>query len=53
MQLNRAGCFDHSFFGNCSNARCSFKHDGEVDEAKIDGAIDEMRPGLAKFVELN
>lgn len=53
MQLNRAGCFDYLFFGNCSNSRCSFKHDGEVDEAKIDGAIDKMRPGLAKFVELN
>ena len=53
MQLKRAGCFDYLFFGKCSNERCSFRHDGEVDESKIDGAIEKMRPGLAKFVELN
>jgi hypothetical protein len=53
MHLNRAGCFDYLFFGHCTNSRCSFKHDGSVDEAKIEGAIEKMRPGLAKFVELN
>jgi hypothetical protein len=54
MQLSRGGCFDYLFFGTCgAGTRCSFKHDGEVDESKIDGAIEKMRPGLAKFVELN
>jgi hypothetical protein len=53
MQLKRAGCFDHLFFGKCATPRCSFQHNGEVDEAKVDGVIDKMRPGLAKFVELN
>ena len=53
MQLKRGGCFDYLFFGKCTNPRCSFKHDGELDETKIDGAIEKMRPGLAKFVELN
>jgi hypothetical protein len=53
LQLSRGGCFDYLFFGKCNNGRCSFKHDGVVDESKIDGAIDKMRPGLAKFVELN
>lgn len=53
VQLQRGGCFDYLFFGKCSNARCTFKHDGEVDEAKIDGVIAKMRPGLEKFVELH
>jgi hypothetical protein len=53
MQLNQAGCFDYLFFGQCTNSRCSFKHNGAVDKSKIDGAVKKMRPGLAKFVELN
>jgi hypothetical protein len=54
MQLKQAGCVDHLFFGKCATSGCSFKHDGEVDESKIDGAIKKMRAGLAKFVdELN
>jgi hypothetical protein len=53
MQLKRAGCFEHLFFGKCATSGCSFKHDGEVEESKIDGAIAKMRPGLAKFVKLN
>jgi len=53
MSLKRAGCFDYLFFGRCANDRCSFNHDGEIDETKIDGAIEKMRPGLEKFVELN
>jgi hypothetical protein len=53
-QLNQDGCFDYLFFGKCSNPRCSFKHDGKVDESnKIDGAIEKMHPGLAEFIELN
>jgi hypothetical protein len=27
------------FFGKCAGAHCSFKHDGEVNESKIDGVI--------------
>ena len=53
MSLKRAECFDYLFFGKCSNDRCSFKHDSEINEAKIDGAIEKMRPGLTKFVGLN
>jgi hypothetical protein len=53
LQLSRGGCFDCLFFGKCNNVRCSFKQDGVIDESKIDGAIEKMRPGLAKFVELN
>lgn len=41
------------FLRKYSKERCSFKHDGKVDESKIDGAIDKMRPGVAKFVELD
>ena len=53
MTLKKAGCFDYLFFGKCNNNRCSFKYDGKIDESKIDDAIEKMRPGLAKFVELN
>ena len=53
MMLKRAGCFDYLFFGKCSVERCSFKHDGDLDESKVDGVIAKMRPGLAKFVEIN
>ena len=53
MQLHRSRCFNYLFFGKCKDPRCSFQHDGEVDEAKVDGAIAKMSPGLAKFVELN
>ena len=53
MMLKRAGCFDYLFFGKCSVERCSFKHDGDLNEAKVDKVIEKMRPGLAKFVEIN
>jgi hypothetical protein len=53
LQLNRGGCFNYLFFGKCADPRCSFRHDGEIDESKIDAAIDKMKPGLAKFVERN
>jgi hypothetical protein len=53
ISLKRAGCFDYLFFGKCANDRCSFNHDGEIDESKIDNAIEKMQPGLTKFVELN
>jgi hypothetical protein len=53
MQLHRGGCFDYLFFGKCTNHQCSFKHDGQTSEEKIDNAIDKMRLGLAKFVEVN
>jgi hypothetical protein len=53
ISLKRAGCFDYLFFGRCTNERCSFNHDGEIDESKIDNAIEKMKPGLTKFVELN
>ena len=53
MSLKRAGCFGYLFFGKRSNNQCSFKYDGEIDEAKSDGVIEKMRPGLAKFMELN
>jgi hypothetical protein len=53
MQLKRAGCFNCLFFGKCTALGCSFKHDSKVDESKTDGAIKKMRPGLAKFVEIN
>jgi hypothetical protein len=53
MPLSRGGCFNYLFFGQCREPNCSFKHDGVLDESKIDGAIAKMVPGLAKFVELN
>ena len=52
MSLKRAGCFDYLFFERCSNDRCSFKHNGKIDKAKIDGAIETIRPGLTNIVEL-
>ena len=53
MSLKTAGCFDCLFFGKCANERCSFNHDAETDESKMDIAIEKMQPGLTKFVELN
>jgi hypothetical protein len=53
LKLSQGGCFDHLFFGKCTNRACSFKHDGQLNEAKVDDTINVMRPALAKFVEVN
>jgi hypothetical protein len=53
LSLSRGGCFDYLFFGKCSAARCTYKHDGQVDEAKVDRVISKMRPALAQFVAAN
>ena len=50
LSLFRGGCFDYLFFGKCTAARCTYKHDGQITEAKIDGVISKMRPALAQFV---
>jgi hypothetical protein len=50
LQLYRGGCFNYLFFGKCRNHRCSFAHDGQVSEAKVEGVINKMRPALAQFV---
>jgi hypothetical protein len=53
LSLSRGGCFDFLFFGKCTAARCTYKHDGQINEAKIDGVISKMRPALAQFVSAN
>jgi hypothetical protein len=50
MSLCRGGCFDYLFFGKCSAARCTYKHDGQVGDSKIDAVISKMQPTLAQFV---
>jgi hypothetical protein len=53
LQLQRGGCFDYLFFGKCNTQRCTYKHDGQVNEAKIDTVLSKMRPALAQFVSAN
>jgi hypothetical protein len=53
MQMYRGGCFDYLFFGKCDASRCTYAHDGQVSEAKVDGVIAKMRPALAQFVSAN
>jgi hypothetical protein len=53
LKLFPGGCFDYLFFGNCRNPHCSFKHDGQVTEGKIDQVVAKMRPALAQFVAAN
>ena len=42
MQLTPAGCFDYTYSLEKLSPQCSFMHDGEVDESKIDGAIEKL-----------
>jgi hypothetical protein len=53
MSLCRGGCFDYLFFGKCSATRCTYEHDGQVGDSKIDAVISKMRPALAQLVSAN
>jgi hypothetical protein len=53
LQLCRGGCFDYHFFGRCENRKCSFKHSGAVNEARVDPVIKKMQPALSQFVSSN
>jgi hypothetical protein len=53
MQLCRGGCFDYRFFGRCNSRTCSYKHNGRINEAKVESVLQKMKPALAQFVTAN
>jgi hypothetical protein len=53
MQLCRGGCFDYHFFGRCDAKNCSWKHNGRVNDTKVEAVLVKMKPALAQFVSAN